>query len=414
MIMRNFILLTIFFQLLISCKKDEPTVENNDKNWKYAKSIEGFGFNGEITTDKDGFIYVAAPTDNNQISVGKFTNDGNLVWQKGYQRIDRTGIFTIITDDFGSIYISGGDKTNGNFILKLNSTGDLVWEKSDLNKKGIYGSAIYISNNSLLHTGQIEEVGYFDTIKVVAEGAFLASYNLEGKVNWVKTYDDGILGTGTSVTSDKSGNILIGGLTDGLFYFKTNHLGNKIWELKAPTNHLADLTTKIAIDKNGNIYSIGIFSKSISFGSTTLIPDNSGFDIYITKINFGGSFEWAKQIHTYAYNLDDHNVSVDEQGYIYIAGMAFKNLNYDGQDIYAGETQGSYIIKLDESGKLIWHDGTFYKSTFDGNGVICDLTIDKNSDLIFLGNYEKGVSFGNELDLNTGKNAAFIAKRKRE
>ncbi len=114
-----------------------------------------------------------------------------------------------------------------------------------------------------------------------------------------------------------------------------------------------------AIDGSGNIYRLGTFSGTRTFGSFSLTSAGKA-DIVISKQNSAGEFLWAKRIG----GLQDDKANMiasDQSGNIYITGTL---VIYSGSvDIDPGSTtflitpkayEAGFIAKLDTDGIFIW------------------------------------------------------------
>ena len=145
----------------------------------------------------------------------------------------------------------------------------------------------------------------------------MASYSdtLELQVEWAKQIG-GSSGDGAkSITTDSSGNVLVGG------YFQGN----------------------IDIDGDGN-------NDFTSNGS------NDGYnDGYAAKFDSNGNFVWAKQIggssHDYA-----NSITTDSSGNVLVGGYFYGNIDIDGDGNNDFTSNGDY-------------DG--YAAKFDSNGNFC-------------------------------------------
>jgi hypothetical protein len=204
---------------------------------------------------------------------------------------------------------------------------------------------------------------------------------------------------GTSVASDKWGNVYVAGSFDGdsiqfqnitltvnngisdgsIFVAKYDSTGNIIWAKAFGGD--GDEWPVMTIDKNANIYITGPFSSnSIQFGSTTvynasLSPSNN--DIFIAKLDTDGNVIWATRAGSQGYDRATA-ITTDQQDNIYIAGAFEDTLLYGdiiliNDDPTAGATWGTvlneFVIKLDKNGIGIWGNN---KLADGSSAIACD------------------------------------------
>lgn len=125
-----------------------------------------------------------------------------------------------------------------------------------------------------------------------------------------------------------------------------------------------DVSKGLAIDKNGNCYTIGYFSGTADFDPGPniyhLTSTGNNTNIFIQKSDKFGNFVWAKQMRGiifgggYAYSI-----SIDSLGNVYTIGAFFGTIDFDPgpNDYFLVSDENNpdiYIQKLDASGNLIW------------------------------------------------------------
>ncbi len=158
----------------------------------------------------------------------------------------------------------------------------------------------------------------------------------------------------------------------------------------------------ITVDKNGNVYSCGLFySANITFGSTTLVnSDNSGTssDIYILKQDSCGTILWAKSLGAAYYNENAITLTTDKSGNLYVSG------NYSSPTLTVGSTVltngGSwniFLLKYNPSGSLAWAQSSDGDAEAGSTSIVCD----KSGNIYMSGFFSSDVlSFGS-TQLNT-------------
>lgn len=171
----------------------------------------------------------------------------------------------------------------------------------------------------------------------------------------------------------------------------------------------------IAIDHNDNIYLTGSYSGTVdfNFGKGEDIHRSKGsFDIFLTKINADGSYGWSKTFGEKSYLDRGTALTFDDQNNVYFGGW----FSGSGIEVYHHKnlaahisSQGSgdlFIIKLDQTGKYLWHH-TAGSTGWDG---ITGLTY-KDNILYTTGFFSGDIKFSPKLTAKSkGGEDIFIAQ----
>ncbi len=298
--------------------------------------------------------------------------------------------YGVTTDNSGNVYMTGkyeldskfGDTTVGCignhdiFVTKYNSQGDLEWATTAGGVLGDYGTCITTDNNFLYVGGEIEGYGvdvYFSNSSIVLEcngynDIFVAKYDLNGQVIWAKRagafQNEKALGSAT----DGRGNINIAGFFNDSAFFD-NHLilgegkndvfiakydnnGNCLWVRNAGSSE-RDEAKSIKCDAQGNIYITGLFSQSITFGTTTLNSPNGYYDMFLVKYDPNGNVVWAKQAGS-DYDEVGWGVEIDNSGKIYVAGEFNANAMFDNISMTTTGEANVFVACYDNGGNIQW------------------------------------------------------------
>ncbi len=213
-------------------------------------SDRGFG----ITYDKSGNVYITGifkgdarfggttisnNGDVNSAFVAKYNSNGSFQWvKKGGDCCNTTeanciaidendnvytaGFFSIAAD-FGSNHLTSADSAEI-FITKYNSSGNLIWAQSaggpyeDI----AFGLSVDTINHFLYATGQVDDHAYFGTHYAGAAGnrdIFIAAYDLSGNSLWAKCYGSHHRDIGYAISSDRNGSIFTTGVFRDTAYF---------------------------------------------------------------------------------------------------------------------------------------------------------------------------------------------------
>jgi len=342
--------------------------------------------------------------------LAKFNNEGIPQWVKTF---GGTGILIIqdaVTDDEGNIIIVGGTQGAINFegtmisgqemvLAKFNTNGDLQWVSTSNSQPGIgteaTGTSIALGpNEDLIVSGYLNKEVHFDNIVLDAISShYMASYDLDGFVNWARSYGhqfslSGNFQNTSEIVIDNFNNIYLTGMTRGdnvtgiavfddisfestnsMFVAKFDNQGDIIWlnHYDAPENSFANVTaTNIAIDKNDNSITIaGNFNDTITFGNTLLTTDGSFVDnLFLTKYNEDGAVVWAKQGGGSATRPLVFDMDVNDDGDIFLVFTMRTDLSgsdeftigegANAQSFFIGHSHKGFLAKFKANGDFRW------------------------------------------------------------
>ncbi len=167
-----------------------------------------------------------------------------------------------------------------------------------------------------------------------------------------------------------------------LFYvlnlvFINAQIPNLVWAKgMGGTNY--DYSYGIAVDVNGNVYTIGTFADTADFdpgvGQYNLTSKGKD-DIFISKLDPNGNLVWAKSIGGQEEDLGI-SITVDDKGNIYATGSYSGTVDFDpGSGVKSLSSTGDYdifILKLDNDGNFIWAKSIGGISTDQGNSITSD------------------------------------------
>ncbi len=260
---------------------------------------------------------------------------------------------------------------------------------------------------------------------------------------WTKTAGGTLYDNANSNTVDASGNVYItgdfrgtvdfdpgalvdnhtsGGLQD-IFLTRINADGTYEWT-KTMGGGSADRALGVAVDTSGNIYLTGSFETPPG-GNADFDPgpgtDNKvsggGRDLFITKINAGGTYGWTKTVG--GVNLESGNgIATDPSGNIYVTGEfgGIVDFNPDPgiRDEVVGNTENSdiFLTKINADGTYGWTYSMGADSADRGNAV----TTDAAGNIFLAGEFGIGaVNFnptqnGQDVRSNSGFSDGFLTK----
>jgi len=206
-----------------------------------------------------------------------------------------------------------------------------------------------------------------------------------GSFNGTTAFDSA--GTGTLVSNGQS----------DIFITKLSAGGNFIWN-KQIGGPLGEYSSTISIDAADNIYYAGQFSDSVDFDpsptSDYFLSAQGSYDTFISKLDSGGNFIWAKAIRGDALISA---LTTDVLGNVYTIGQFYDTLDCDpGPGVFnliAHAAQDIFISKMDTSGNFIWAKHLGGLSAEFGRSI----TLDQFGNIYTTGSFTGIVDFDPDL-----------------
>lgn len=274
------------------------------------------GFFSQETEIADTMIY---GSDNRNILIAKFAENGALKWAKHFPATDEIHVYEVKTDKNDNIYLAGAyqrqisfiDTTLQNnalmdaFVVKLDSFGELKWVNAfGANEHDMCFAMTLDSNNGIIITGGFSgSVSFGETILYTPYrlNIFTAKMDESGSFEWAK-----------------QGFHLIG----------------------------QSLALDISTDRNNNVYLTGFFTDSLQFEN--YIFDSMGeTDAFIAKYNHAGQLAWAKQIGGKGPDMGT-GIRKNSRDKILLNGYFSDAVNFDSHVLTSNGNRDIFIASLIE------------------------------------------------------------------
>jgi len=489
--------LYLFFYAIIALSFIAFTFTSNAQapNWLWAKSAStGSGTCSNcdniamsVAVDASGNTYMAGYFQSDTIIFGstilmntttataiflaKYDANGNIIWAKSAEgtyasggnqansvAVDASGnayvagYFYGTTISFGSVILTNNDNSGGQnmFLAKYDTNGNVIWAKTTggtdsdgagsvaLDTLGNAYVAGWFSNSNTLINPTIITFGsttFTNSDTSDFTDIFLAKYDANGNMLWVKSASGIGNDDATSVAVDVLGNIYVGGMFEGniitfgsttltnddanvsydFFLAKYDFNGNVIWAKSADVDYSGNNAGlySIALDALGNAYVAGGFQcPNITLGSTTL-TNTGNENMFLAKYDTNGNVLWAKSADgTYRSTDLANSIATDISGNVYVAGYfssytitfgstTFTNAGYD-------TTAHMFLVKYDVNGNVL------YAKTADGtsSNLAFPIAVDISGNAYVAGLFWKGsITFGNTTLVNASTTTdMFLAK----
>jgi hypothetical protein len=312
----------------------------------------------------------------------KLNPNGEQVWAKGFRTTIEVYAKGVAVGPEGNIHITGGFKGQTDFdpgsdeysllsegmydcfTLKLNPQGGISWARSLGSKRNDYGFDVDVDiDGNCYVTGAVEEQIHYDVRRGIvttyhgSADMFVTKMDKHGDTEWIKTAGSQYSEQGTDIHIDKDNNVLVAGyfmdevdLDPGPgvamvstkehpndwvesmdnFVLKLDPQGNHIWS-KGFGGTYHDHPYCITTDHKGNVYTAGIFHKTVDFdpGPGVFEIQSAGqWEGFVQKLTSEGEFEWAFSNGSPGWDFMN-GVDVDSLGYVYTTGYFTKKVDLD-------------------------------------------------------------------------------------
>lgn len=327
--------------------------------------------------------------------IAHFSNKGDVNWAKSIGSEGLDNFSSICSDSLCNLLLTGNLYSSSDiysdskiFLTKIDSLGNNKWfRNSQVFYEGHISNSIKVDNQgNCFIIGEYYNSIEFDSTAIImadnVEGnSFVAKFNSDGNFIWGQTLgSDSGFAVCKNVIIDSEGNTYISGsyrgtINVGQFTLKTNSKNeDNIYFVKYDIDGLPLWVKQsvgvgevkgLSFDPIGNLYAVGIFSKSYKFDNITL-NSFGGNDVFILKMN--------------------------DQGY-FLSASSFGGQRSDNVSGFKSNTNGMFIV------------GNFIDKIDFGNSISLKGLNTFNTD-IYLSKFDFPSSIENEQDIKF-KNVCF-------
>lgn len=296
--------------------------------------------------------------------VMKTDSIGNLIWARAYGDIFFETFNNIAEDGVDGLYVSGtADQTTsggqrGSIILRMDSTGYITWMKFIPQSMG--------NNDPLmakLATGGVI-IGHRESPNISFS---LWKFSASGNLIWSNNYLRSPSGSGLhplSIVENQSGEIIV---TTSLSNINTFAQSVDVVVIKM------DSSGNVNLNKSyGGIYVDIASDVKVSHDNGIIIcgytnSAGNGFqDDFIMKLDYNGSFQWAKAYGT-VWNENPYScIQTADSGFLFTGFTYSTGANYDSTKIH--------LVKTDSLGNSACNDIS-WTAISNNQSVITDTTV---------------------------------------
>ena len=321
-------------------------------------AAEGVASDGRNNAYVVGTTYgsLAGSRGASDVFVRKYTSSGSVSWTKQFGTSGYDFVGDVATYGTNVVYVVGttpgnlaGSKGNLDaFIRKYTASGGVAWTKQFGTSAEDLASDVAVDGS-----GNAYVVGYtYGSLSGSNGGGadiFIRKYNTNGSVGWTKQLNYSDADYGNAVAIYGSSVYLVGG-----FYYNNNSSDADVRVVKLTTSGAvkwdrglgpvgSDYVNEVAADSSGVIFSGYTYT---SFAGT---HQGSG-DGYVYKLDTSGSYRWAKQLGTSAF---DAAQAVALRGSeVYVAGYTYGVLGSSS----SGNADAFLRQLKSSSGSTVWTD----------------------------------------------------------
>jgi hypothetical protein len=367
--------------------------------WAKIAGAGAYDYGYGICGDKYGNIYAVGKIEdsprfgdttlpkvrNHDAFVAKYTPEGKLSWIRtaggkfgDYAHAvacDNKYVYVCgEVEDYGpfnfdtlKLYGYGG---NDIFVAKYDLDGNLLWAVDAGSAESDKPNGItYDAQGNIYITGHFSETAKFGNLSITASSgrdAFIAKYNPNGVIQWLRKGAGGGTDVGLGIKADTEGNIYVCGVASGYSTFNTTKLsgpgganaflakynssGDLLW-IKSAGGYGHDEAWGVALDTHGRVFIAGEYSGTAKFDGLS-IKSSEGTDAFVACYTTAGAAVWASSCggsgidRAKGLGCDDDNV--------YITGQYGFTAFFGSQKFTAADTSDVFISRLNKDGQFKW------------------------------------------------------------
>jgi hypothetical protein len=364
------------------------------------------------------------------------------------------------TDAAGNVYTAGYTTVVANYltsatVIKYSAAGVPEWTDQFAGTVGLncaYAIAVDGPGNSYV-AGDFRGQVAFGNVTLTSVGAldgFVIKIDTTGNVMWAHQFaNTGNFGppfpdrlgmcSPKGIAVDNAGNVVVTGIFTGHMDMDPAHAGQHyldypnvhpggyvveldaegsfVWEAQGVNLFDNVNADALAVDANNNVYVVGNFGNCNYFNDNTAnnsdLPNANSLtlmgpnitNLYVWKLNAGGTNAWVKQVTSQAYNAQiwGLGVAVDAQGDLYTTG-SFNGASVDFDPTAAhpgnpdtvtspGGNYNTFVDKMDSGGNWLWTS----QITSAGDNWGTGLALDGTGNPYITGYQSADSQFGNIL-----------------
>jgi hypothetical protein len=400
-------------------------------------------FSGTETIGNSNFVSAGAE----DIFLVKYDAIGGFLWarQAGGSGYDEG--HGVATDNAGNVYIAGSFQntasfgltnlsssgSNDVFLAKYAPSGDLLWARKagGTGNDTAYGLAVDPQGNAYI-TGSFDNGATFGSLSLAnnskSDDIFVAKCSSAGDFVWVRKAGGGEDDVGNGIALDGATNVYVTGYFAGaatfgstnltgagtgllpdIFLSKYDAAGSLLWVRQAggPGD---DRGNAVAADATGNVWVTGQFYGTNSFGTTNLVANGNGSDIFVARYDTTGNLIWARRAggSSIIYGDAGFGIASNTNGDAFVTGYFSGNASFGSTNLSSIGFQDVFCAKYDATGNVAWVRSA---GGIAGNDFGYAIGTDGQSKVFVAGFFlSSTIAFDNTTLTNSGGRDLFITK----
>ncbi len=171
-----------------------------------------------------------------------------------------------------------------------------------------------------------------------------------------------------------------------------------------------DSPQDLAVDNYGNVYMIGTFNNTATFGNNSIVSLGGSEiggqgDIFLAKYTSSGNLQWITSAG--GEGIDEgRGISIDISGNIYITGYFSDTAYFQSKTVVSSGQQDIFIAKYDSLGNCQWVKTAGSSYIDQGTGIYSD----DNGNIYLTGYFSYNLTFDSNTVTSNGGSDIFVAK----
>ncbi len=170
-------------------------------------------------------------------------------------------------------------------------------------------------------------------------------------------------------------------------------------------NELTQTTRSVAVDADGNVYALGDFEGTVSYGGDPLVATANKGDLVLSKHDVYGNPIWSFRAGDSS-NQYGAKLVVDGDGNLIVLARIYGMIDLGGGLLDTNGAGDLLVAKLDGDGKHVWSRLFGDKDPQRAERV----AVDGAGDVIVTGTFTTRIDFGGGTMITNGLRDAFVAK----